>query len=579
MKPKPVLKKIYLVLFAFTVLIAATINSCKKDARTQQQQSAITDPAVLQAKNWYNNTYMTATVNKSVNSAVNADDYTPLNFAKNTKADWGSAVGYHRFSDDVLEIPIDPAAPVQADLKNLQTNEYFKKEYSKLSYLILKQGENYRAFIMLVIADSAYIKNNPAKLSNNKYNKKDDDFGGTVLYFTPGGKIVSGWFYKNGALAGRLLTQASSSGNTDGSKQVQAIKTNMFVEQCDAWSISLWDQTGTYIIATYTGVDCKQVYVPTGGGGGGGGNGGDGSGTVTGSPFDPCAGAHAVSPGKTAVNSTKQVNIVDPNPPWGSPDPGFPPPEPPSSNPCTVNSNTPFTIKTDSLAKHFPCAVKLIINNLGECGVYTNLVAAFTKTSKPDLTWQDGALSWSTSSSGTFELGHTSLDPTSGIGQSSIITLNSSMLKNSSRLLIAAAAIHETLHAYINYSVNTGVDGITHGYPTGDSWFYGIDTWIALNGLPPNYSNHLDMIADYFDKAVTALKTWDNGAHTDKEYQMATLFGLDNGRDGTSAQQAQLQTEFNSLLTKYSITAADLNTFNITNLNATIDKLPTSGCN
>ena len=97
--------------------------------------------------------------------------------------------------------------------------------------------------------------------------------------------------------------------------------------------------------------------------------------------------------------------------------------------------------------------------------------------------------------------------------------------------------------------------------------------------ISSNYSNHLDMMTDYFNKAVATLKNWDNGAHTDKEYRMATLFGLDNAKDGTSAQQAELQSEFNSLLIKYGITSNDLNNFNINNLNANSNKLPTSGCN
>lgn len=87
------------------------------------------------------------------------------------------------------------------------------------------------------------------------------------------------------------------------------------------------------------------------------------------------------------------------------------------------------------------------------------------------------------------------------------------------------------------------------------------------------------MLDDYFDKATAILAQFDNNAHTTKDYRMAMLFGLDNATDGNASQKATLQTEFNSLLTKYNITSTDLNNFNSNNLNSTTNKLPTSGCN
>ncbi|MGZ3873244.1 MAG: hypothetical protein ACXVJD_10020, partial [Mucilaginibacter sp.] len=152
-------------------------------------------------------------------------------------------------------------------------------------------------------------------------------------------------------------------------------------------------------------------------------------------------------------------------------------------------------IKTDALKKDFPCAVSLIINNLGSCGLYSAITQPFVSTTKkPDLTLQDSNLAWNSYSTlggnNSYMFGQTEVDPTSKVGLSMIITLNSNMLKNSSQLLIAAAAIHETMHAYINYSIINAMDGLKNGYKSGDSWLYGLDTWIDLNGLPPNYSSH-----------------------------------------------------------------------------------------
>jgi len=145
--------------------------------------------------------------------------------------------------------------------------------------------------------------------------------------------------------------------------------------------------------------------------------------------------------------------------------------------------------------------------------------------------------------------------------------------------LIAAAAIHETLHAYINYNIQTVVQGFPpYNTSMPGMWASSIQAFIAINGLPSNYSDHYQMLDDYFDKSVAILAAWDNNAHSTNDYVKAMLFGLDNGTDGTPTQQAELQTEFNSILTRYGITSQDLTTFNHANLNSTSEKLP-KNCN
>jgi hypothetical protein len=47
-------------------------------------------------------------------------------------------------------------------------------------------------------------------------------------------------------------------------------------------------------------------------------------------------------------------------------------------------------------------------------------------------------------------------------------------------------------------------------------------------------------------QAITALAEWDNNSHTTKEYAEAMLYGLNNATDGPPAQQALLNTEYNS---------------------------------
>jgi hypothetical protein len=74
--------------------------------------------------------------------------------------------------------------------------------------------------------------------------------------------------------------------------------------------------------------------------------------------------------------------------------------------------------------------------------------------------------------------------------------------------------------------------------------------------------------------------------HTDHDYASAMLFGLTlSDSNATAAETASLQAAATSIKTKYGITDAQLNQFNIDNLTVkgspagTLDKLPTSGCN
>ncbi|MDB5008302.1 MAG: hypothetical protein JWP45_2695 [Mucilaginibacter sp.] len=248
---------------------------------------------------------------------------------------------------------------------------------------------------MTIIADSAYLKNDLGKLGRNRYNKRDSDFSGVVLYSTPKGKFVSGWFYKNGHITS-ALSSAQKTYSTVTTKNngltLQGLKT-ADITVCTDW----------YQTYTINDVTSDPVYVDTtcvtysgGGGGSSGSTGGDGS-TTGGGGGDGSGGGSG-----TPTNT------------------GFPPP----NNDPSAPTLTPIVLKiiTDSLQKHFPCAVALIINNLANGSVYSTFIQAFTTSRKPDLTWQDGPLPWNApitnNSSTTYQLGLTSSD-----GRGAIITL------------------------------------------------------------------------------------------------------------------------------------------------------------
>ncbi|MES2064978.1 MAG: hypothetical protein V4456_23880, partial [Bacteroidota bacterium] len=261
-------------------------------------------------------------------------------------------------------------------------------------------------------------------------------------------------------------------------------------------------------------------------------------------------------------------------------------------DPCLVKPPEPVVPKppkviVDSLKKNFPCAVKLILDKLAQNGVYGDFVKPFTTTGMPDLSWNNSQMPFNQINSPggdpIYQLGETT-----AIGQSynATINLNTSMLQNSSQLLIAAVAIHETLHAVINYNLQMAGYNKADGNVTLNSWLFGIDSWYEIKGLPSNFSNHYLMMDYYFDQAVTALSQWDNNAHTTKEYQMTMLYGLNNPGENDSSTSAQfvaktqrLKTEYNELLKKFNITEADLKVYWKSQLNSTINKLPSSGCN
>jgi hypothetical protein len=178
-------------------------------------------------------------------------------------------------------------------------NLIYKKEYSRSSFLLLKDGSGYQAYVMIVIADSSYIKNDLTKLDHNKYNQRDKDFSGIVLYNTPNGSFVSGWIYKNGKAIQKLPVN-----KTPNHTAVQNVSNNKKLATviCTDW----WQETyvgDNMVDRKYLGTTCQgfgdgntnDQPAPIDGGGGDGGfispgdgcggcSGGGGSGGPTNSP-------------------------------------------------------------------------------------------------------------------------------------------------------------------------------------------------------------------------------------------------------------------------------------------------------
>lgn len=427
-----------LLLFAIIVFV---IHSCRKDIPGVLD---LNDPEIIQAKAWYESTYPqnAVKVNTSpVSSMSIGSTQQPTDLSQIIKPDWQHNSSYVRLNKNVIEMPVDPSSKFSAGFSG--GNIAYKKEYSRSYFLLLKDTKQYQAYVMTVMADSAYVNNDLSKLSHNTYSKHDADFTGIVLYFTPKGKFLKSWGYKNGKVLPAAGTATSSQQTQSANARTTFTETAPYTLDCTYY---FWDITedGVLISRTYLYKICIDN-------GGGGGDGGSSSPT---SPPIPClidTNKTVVSVGKITVTGSHAPVTGDPGPDDG----GFPPPPPVTTvTPlnCTETDTAAVAKIIDSLLKrNFPCATKLIIDSLAKIAKYAALVAPFQTNGIPNLDWKNDSLPWDiidSTGASTTQLGSTN---TIGNSYNATISLNTSMLQNSSQLLIAGASIHETLHGVINY--------------------------------------------------------------------------------------------------------------------------------
>ncbi|MGF7079277.1 hypothetical protein [Mucilaginibacter sp. UYCu711] len=327
---KKILFKLSVVLL--TCLMLFVIHSCKKNFTGNGAETQITDPEVSAAKSWYNEAYP---VNKIDKSGLQTNSVQEVDVSQKIKPDWQRPSHYKRFNNDVIEIPLDPSAKFNAVLKNTDYNkELNTPEQSRSSFLMLKNNGKYEAYIMTIIGDADYLKGDVSKLARNTYSKRDTNFSGLVFYFTPKGRYLSGYRYKNGH---QLKPQQAQS------PQVQNVKlktnNNLHVDCYDVINTITTNGviTAQYVAFSFCTVAYSDETPPPSSGGGSSGGGGS-------TPVPPQC------PPGTVVNSIHlQVNgnappgeePIDPN------NPGFPPPTP-SSQQCTIITQP--TAKVDSLS-------------------------------------------------------------------------------------------------------------------------------------------------------------------------------------------------------------------------------------
>lgn len=427
--------KIIFILFVF----AAAIYSCKKDLNTK---TTVANRAVAKAQDWYLHQYPVSAGSVSnsqlkLQSTGQSADYSQL-----TNPDWDHASQYRRFDKDVLEIPVDPDSKIGSVLKNAVTNQtYGNTKYSKSSFLIFKDSSGYNAYVMTIIADSAYLKGDTSKLKNNTFLKHDQDFSGLVLYFTPNGEYLNGYKYVDG----QLLTSPAPV-TASGTMRVQTLQVSCTDYFLDTYVNDVRTSSG------YAYTECSASG-STGSTGGGSGSGGAGGGSGGGSgPGTPPAVSNPCLPSKggtveASVNNVQRTQQYQPNPNDPT-DNGFPPPASPT--PCQVVRPTPPAIITNNLQN---ACLKDVLNKLTQTTNLNGKIAdiihnTFATNDKVNLTFEE----YTSTNDGPAQTLPATIDNNGVYNET--IKLNLSKLNNSSQEFSATTMIHETLHAYMNYNSN-----------------------------------------------------------------------------------------------------------------------------
>ncbi|WP_443939863.1 hypothetical protein [Pedobacter sp. MW01-1-1] len=230
--------------------------------------------------------------------------------------------------------------------------------------------------------------------------------------------------------------------------------------------------------------------------------------------------------------------------------------------------------------------VKLVLNKLMANTTYGKLIQPFQKVQLPNggtLNSLQG-LPNLTFGFSTQDYGGTnnqySLGQTRNKGTSSEIEFNSSALSNASQLFLQMVAIHEVGHAYANYYIKAGTYGYSIDTTRYSTWAMNIVSFDAASSSrmnSGNYTDHSLFLENYVDNFVKILKDVNGSTYTDKQYQMAAVYGLNNagnlpansiinGVNLYTIYKGMLEKSYNNLLAKFNITPAEINAFNMNNL-------------
>ncbi|HTD98564.1 MAG TPA: hypothetical protein VK668_04735 [Mucilaginibacter sp.] len=353
------MKQFYLKPLTFRLIIvlmvmglALIIHSCKKDNHNIQSET-ISDPTVMAAKQWYENSYAGAKVNKLSTQSIGHES---KDWNKIFSPYWDKSVAFVSKDMTIVEAQALKKGDMAFSTLTVDSNKFdFSHSNSITSLLIIKQQNTFGIYAMTIMADPSYLKGDYGKLKNNTYRNRDKDFTGAVFYHSLDGTFINGWQYVNG----KVTTPLYEGNAPDATNQlvVQSTgnqKTN--TTGCTATMITTFWQNCAYYendpnfqhpfdCYYYTTQTIYNSCGPTTPGGGGS------------SAPPPCT--VPVGGGSTVPdNVNKVVMVVTPDPPPIDPGGGITPPAPPGTppNPCPTKTVVD-TIFID------PCAQKVSVNS------------------------------------------------------------------------------------------------------------------------------------------------------------------------------------------------------------------------
>jgi hypothetical protein len=246
-----------------------------------------------------------------------------------------------------------------------------------------------------------------------------------------------------------------------------------------------------------------------------------------------------------------------------------------------IDGSIPFIdIDKRSMTTKYPCATKLVLDELEKLPFYNKMVLPFMQNgTKPTISWDAVQMPWG---AGAVYQGGQTQSLTSGLGASSAITLNSTMIDNASQLLVSAVAIHETYHAYINYMFAFDISPSLYS-KSQPSYMAGLYQYILYsNNGGGNYIDHYNMLTSQFDNFTNLLYDLGKGSYSMDECRMAMLFGMNSPEPNPEFGQAQfIATAYNDLLSKYGYTPQSIAQFNSAQINSVTEnkQIPYTGCN
>jgi hypothetical protein len=426
---------------------AFIIHGCKKDNKSVP----VADPTINRAKEWYEATYSTPIIRATnkINSSAGTAGNNLFDYTKHIKPDWQHGAKYTRYKADVIELPLDPSSDkIRSGFKNMTTGKMvYQPQYSRSSFLLLHDGTGYRAYVMTIIGDSAYMKNDPGKLALTTYRKRDPNFSGVVAYFTPDGKFVASFGYMDGKLIPATLpsTTSAATANTKSTARFRPTARELMVSNCIDWYMCYFEND-VMVSKDYLYTTCDVVDS----------GGSSASGGTSPPPPVPCPTSPPPANSST-TNTHAMIRVAAPSPTPIGDDGGLPPPPPPTqtTETCPVVVTQPIVSSTNTITDSVtnPC-LKAIIDNLTnnktiQTDVTNVLRNTFGVNDQVNITFNEGILTGS----------HSADDANTSGNQLNnlVVTFNTPAIASASKEYLLETTMHEIYHAYLD--VNTSLKG------------------------------------------------------------------------------------------------------------------------